>query len=123
MSQVFDVHIVSLPLGAFTGATELPLAYLPAAGGGVTVLSAHLHAPGAGTAIGGKLVVMSDAGTPAIVGTIGAFAGTVVAAAGTVFAATVSTPYVPGARWIGYDQASGTLPAGAYISLAYVMGK
>lgn len=119
----FNVHVTTLHLGAFQGATEVPLAKLPSIGGGITVLSAHLVAPSAGTAVGGKLVTMSDAGTPVINGTIGTFAGTVVTAAGAVAALTVTNAYVSGGYWIGYDQTSGTVPAGTFISLAYTMGK
>lgn len=118
-----DVTIVTLPLGLYSGATEFPFAYLPSAGGGITVLSAHLAGTAAGTAIGGKLVTMSDQGTPAINGTIGTFAGTCVTAAGVVFEATLTTPYVSGGSWIGYDQTSGTVPAGSFIALSYIMGK
>lgn len=123
MSSTFDVHIATLPIGAFNGATEIPLAYLDDDGGGITVLSAYLCGTGAGTVIGGKLVTMSNQGTPAINGTVGTFAGTVVTAAGVVSALTVSTAYVSGGYWLGLDQTSGTVPAGAFISLNYVMGK
>jgi hypothetical protein len=122
MANTFDVHILNLPLGAFNGATELPLVHLPSGGGGITVLDAHLLG-GAGTAIGGKLVTMSNQGTPAINGTIGAFAGTVVTAAGVVAPLTVSDGYVAENEWIGYDQTSGTVPAGTHISISYLMGK
>lgn len=123
MAGQFDVHIATLPLGAFNGATHVPLAKLPASGGGITVLEAHLVGPAAGTAIGGLLVTCTDAGTPAINGTIGAFAGTVVTAAGVAFAATLSAPYVAADYWIGFDQTSGTVPAGTFISLSYIVGK
>lgn len=123
MSNAFDVHTVVLHLGAFNGATHVPLAKIPAEGGGITVIEAHACGPAAGTAIGGILVKLTDAGTPAISGTIGSFAGTIVTAAGVVFAATISTPYVDADTWIGFDQASGTVPAGTFISLSYVMGK
>jgi len=123
MSEIHDVKIVVLPLGSFLGATEVPLAYLPTDGGGITVLSAHLVGPSAGTTIGGKLVTMTNVGTPAIDGTIGSFSGTCVTAAGVVFALTVGTAFVGGAKWIGFDQTSGTVPAGTFISLSYVMGK
>jgi len=122
MAESFDVKIVDLNLGAFNGATEIPLVQVPTGGGGVTVLAAHLLG-GAGTAIGGKLVTMSNQGTPAINGTIGAFAGTVVTAAGVVAELTVSSAFVAAGYWIGYDQTSGTVPAGAHISLSYVQGK
>ena len=123
MAGQFDVHVVSLDLGAFLGATHVPLAKLPAGGGGVTVLEAHLVGPSAGTVIGGLLVTLTDAGTPAINGTVGSFAGTCVTAAGVAFAATVSTPFVDEDYWIGFDQTSGTVPAGTFISLSYIMGK
>ena len=123
MAGQFDVHIATLSLGAFNGATELPLVKLPASGGGITILEANLLGPSAGTVIGGLLVTMTDAGTPAINGTIGSFAGTVVTAAGVPGALTVSTPFVEADYWIGFDQTSGTVPAGTFISLAYVMGK
>lgn len=122
MANAFDVHIMALPLGSYNGATELPLLKVPSGGGGITVLEAHLMG-GAGTAIGGKLVTMSNQGTPEINGTIGAFAGTVVTAAGVVAAATLSDAYVAEGEWIGYDQTSGTVPAGSYINLSYIMGK
>ena len=123
MAESFDVKIVTLSLGAFNGATELPLAYLPSAGGGITVLSGHIVGPSAGTIIGGQLITMSAAGTPAIAGTIGAFAGTVVTAAGVPGALTISSAFVDDGQWIGFDQTSGTVPAGTYISMAYVTGK
>ena len=123
MAGFGDVHVMTLPLGAFNGATELPLAKVPDGFGGITVLEAHLVGTAAGTVVGGLLVTMTDAGTPVINGTIGAFAGTVVAAAGVPFAATLSAPFVAGDYWIGFDQTSGTVAAGAFISLSYVMGK
>ena len=123
MSENMDVHIVTLPLGAYLGATHLPLVKLPAEGGGITVLKSHLCGPSAGTVIGGLLVTLTDVGTPALYGTIGTFAGTCVTAAGVVFAATIGTAYVAKDLWIGFDQTSGTVPAGTFLSLSYVMGK
>lgn len=123
MANQMDVHIVSAPLGAFNGATELPLVYIPAKGGGVTILDAQLVGTAAGTVIGGKLVTMTDAGTPAISGTIGAFAGTVVAAAGVPAELTIATAFIDDGQWIGFDQTSGTVAAGAFINIAYVTGK
>lgn len=118
----FNVHMSILPLGAFNGATELPLLKVPTGGGGVTVLEAYLLG-GAGTAIGGKVVTMSNVGTPAINGTVGAFAGTVVTAAGVVAGLTVSSGFVAEGYWIGFDQTSGTVPAGAFLTISYVVGK
>jgi len=123
MANQMDVHIVSAPLGAFNGATELPLVYIPAKGGGITILDAQLVGTAAGTVIGGQLVTMTDAGTPAIAGTIGAFASTVVAAAGVPAELTIATAFVDDGQWIGFDQTSGTVAAGAFINIAYVTGK
>lgn len=122
MANTFDVKIMTLPLGAFSGATELPLAFLPSGGGGITVLSAHL-AGGVGSVLGAELITMTDVGTPAISGTIGAFAGTVVQAAGVPAELTIATAFVDDGYWIGYDQDSGTVPAGSFVTLAYVTGK
>jgi hypothetical protein len=123
MAGFGDVKILTLPLGAFNGATELPLAKMASGYGGVTVLEAQLLGPSAGTVIGGILVTMTNAGTPAVNGTIGAFAGTVVTAAGIPGELTISDAYVADDEWIGFDQASGTVPAGTFISLSYIMGK
>jgi len=120
MAETFDVKIVTVPV-ALTGATEVPLFQVPSEGGGITVLQAALLGT-SGTAVGGKLVTMSDAGTPAINGTVGAFAGTITASATIPAALTVSTPFVAGGYWIGYDQTSGTV-ATAFLELAYVQGK
>ena len=87
------------------------------------MLGARLVGTAAGTVIGGILVTMTNAGTPAVNGTIGAFAGTVVAAAGVPANLTISNEFVDDGQWIGFDQASGTVAAGAFISLSYVTGK
>ena len=123
MAGQFDVHIVTLPIGSFIGATELPMIHVPAVGGGITVLSAYLLGA-AGTIIGGLLVTMSNhATTPALNGTIGAFAGTIITAAGTIFPLTITTPFVDSGYWIGFDTTSGTVPAGSFICLSYLTGK
>jgi hypothetical protein len=121
-----ELSSMTLHVGAFNGATELPYAHVPTALGGITVLEALLFSPGAGTAIGGLLVTFGNVatgGTPAINGTIGSFAGTIVTAAGVVHKATISTPFVANNYFIGYDQTSGTIPAGSFIQVNYVTGK
>ena len=111
-----------LPLGAFNGATEVPLVQVsPLAG--ITILGAALVGPSAGTAIGGKLVTMSNLGTPAINGTIGTFDGTIVTAAGVRHALTITAGYVAKDYWIGFDQTSGTVPAGTNVAITYTPGK
>ena len=123
MSGFGDVKIVTLPLGAYNGDTELPLAKMPDNFGGITVLEAQLLGPSAGTVIGGLVVTMTDAGTPAISGTVGSFAGTVVTAAGVPAELTISDAYVAAGEWIGFDQTSGPVPAGTFISPSYVQGR
>jgi len=118
-----DVHIATLSLGSHNGATHLPLVKVPNGYGGITVLEAHLVGPDGGTAIGGQLVTLTDVGTPAVNGTIGSFAGTVATAAGVPSALTVSSAYVADDYWIGFDQTSGTVPAGTFIVMSYVTGK
>lgn len=120
MANTFDVHVVTLPV-VLTGATEIPLCHVPTEGGGITVLDADLIL--AGTTVGGKLVTMTNAGTPAINGTVGAFSGTATVSATIPDALTVSDGYVAGGEWIGFDQTSGTVTAGSFVSLSYVMGK
>lgn len=121
--MAMEIHLATLHLGAFNGTTEVPLLYVPDDAGGITVLAAKLSGPSAGTAVTGILVQMSDQGTPAIDGTIGSFTTPAVTGAGIVLGCTISDAFVDGGKWIGFDQASGTVPAGTFISLAYVMGK
>lgn len=120
MASQFDVHIMTFPV-VLTGATEIPLVHLPDKAGGITVLDAKMI--NAGTCVGGKLVTMTNVGTPAISGTIGAFAGTITESATIPAALTISDGFVDAGEWIGFDQTSGTVPAGSFVSLSYVMGK
>ena len=120
MANSFDVKVLTFPV-VLTGATEVPLVHFPTGAGGMTVLGADMIC--AGTTVGGKLVTMSNAGTPAITGTIGAFSGTVTASATIPDALTISDAYVAAGEWIGFDQTSGTVPAGSFVSIAYVMGR
>jgi hypothetical protein len=124
MASNFDVHILNVPV-VLTGATEIPLVHLPSGGGDVTVLGADLIV--AGTTVGPLLVTMTNAGTPALSGTIGYFAsiaaGTLTVSAVIPAALTISDAVVEEGEWIGFDQTSGTIPAGAFISISYVTGK
>ena len=124
MANSFDVHILTFPV-VLTAGTEVPLVHLPAAGGGATVLEAKMI--NAGTSVGPLLITMTNVGTPALSGTVGYFAA---AAAGTITesatipkALTLSDGYVAAGEWLGFDQASGTVPAGSFISVAYVNGR
>lgn len=124
MSGQMDVHIATLSLGAMIGATELPLVKLPSAGGGITILEAFLVGPSAGTSVAGLLVTMTNAGTPALNGTVATFTTPGITAAGVPIAATINNQgYVEKDLWIGFDQTSGTVVAGTFITLSYVMGR
>src|SRR5665648_282721 len=123
MASQCHVHLISAHLGAFSGATEVPLVYLPAVGGGITILDVKMVGTAAGTVIGGQLVTMTNAGTPVLAGTVGSFAGTVVVASGVPASLTLASAFVDDGQWIGFDQTSGTVAAGAFISIAYVTGK
>ena len=122
-----DVQIVSVDVGAYTGSTHHPLIKVPNGYGGVSILEAAVIGDGAGTAVGLKLVTTADVsatgGTPAINGTVGAFAGTIVLAEGVVHNCTISTPFVDEDYWIGLDQSSGTAATNTVLSLSYAMGK
>lgn len=127
MSGALDVNIMQLQLvAAYSGATEIPLANNPVTGGGITVVDAWLLGPAAGTAVTGQLVTFGTiptGGTVALNGTIGTFAGTIVTGAGIGHRLTITDSWVAGGEWIGIDQVSGTVPAGSFITLAYVMGR
>lgn len=127
MAGALDVNIFQMNLvAAFSGSTEIPLALNPISGGGITVLDAWLVGPSAGTAVTGQLVTfgtVASGGTVALNGTIGAFAGTIITGAGIAHRLTISNSFVAGGYWIGVDQASGTVPAGSFITLAYCMGR
>ena len=137
MSESFNVHTVSLVMGAFSGSDGIPLYRVPTKGGGITVLEVTAFQNGtngsaatAGTAIGAKLITYGTVGTPGTAGTvptlngtIGNFAGTIYTGAGTVHELTVGTPYVGPGYFIGFDETAGTLAAGLTINIAYVMGK
>ena len=120
MSETFDVHVMSFP-AVLTGGTEVPLVHLPTSGGGITVLDAYMI--NAGTTVGGLLVTMTNVGTPALSGTIGALAATVTESATIPAAITISDGWVAAGEWIGFDQTSGTVPAGSFFTLSYIMGR
>ena len=119
MANSFDVNIVSTEIGALSNANRV-IAYLPAEGGGITVLAAHASMAAAATS-SLYLVDMGTAGT-AISGTIGSFGGTF--AANTPRAATISTAFVDGGHYIGVREDNvGAANAVTNVSFAYVMGR
>ncbi len=121
-----EINTVTADFGAATGAGPFPRIYIPALGGNIKILKACLVGGGAGTSIGANLIVLSEQGTPAASGTVGAFSGTVVYAAGVRFNCTVSTANVdPGTAgvWLGLEQTSGTAPVNTVLAIAYAVGK
>jgi len=121
MAGQFDVNIVTLPVVLIAG-TEIPLLKVPTAGGGITVQSVYMI--NAGTSVTSKLITMSSAATPALSGTIAApAAGTITNSATVPVEFVITDGWVDGGEWIGFDQASGTVPAGSFFTVAYVTGK
>ena len=121
-----DIKTISVDLGAFTGATMHPICYIPSTMGDITLLAVHAVGIGAGTSIGLILTQSTDVGTPAVAGTLAAFAGTVVWAEGVVFEATISDASIDTGTgdgiWLSVDQASGTCPATLNLSISYAYG-
>lgn len=116
-------HVVSVNIGNYTGSTARPLFFINDTWGGATVTDVQIIGDGAGTAITLQLITMTNVGTPAVNGTIGAFGGTIVYAEGVKFAATVSTAWVDGGSQVGVSQASGTAPTNAFLAITYEEGR
>src|SRR5574343_2046048 len=115
--MAYEIKRITVEIGALTGANGHPLVFLPTSAGAITVLTAAVVGSAAGTAVGLKLVKMSSAGTPAVNGTVGAFAGTVVFAEGVPAACTISDAVVDPdtSPWLGVVQTSGTAPANTIV--------
>lgn len=123
MAGQFDVNIVQIPV-VLTGETEIPLLKVPTTGGGITVQSVYMI--NAGTTVAPRVITMTNVGTPALSGTIASYstaAGTITESATIPAAFVISDGWVDGGEWIGFDQASGTVPAGSFLSVAYVTGR
>ena len=119
-----DVHLGHFEV-LLTAGTEVPSVHFPTGYGGMTILGADFI--NAGTSVGPLLVTMTNVGTPALIGTVGYFAAT---AAGTITgSATIPNSmtevdaYVAEGEWLGFDQASGTVPTGSFITFSYLMGQ
>lgn len=120
-----EVKNLTIDIGAFTGATMHPIAYLSSKGGDITILDVQAVGIGAGTSVGLILTQSTDVGTPAVAGTLAAWAGTVVWAEGVVFEATISDAHVDidgSGVWLSVDQTSGTCSATTLVSINYVHG-
>lgn len=113
-----DVKGIPFNLAELTAGTY-PLWQAPtdAQGGGVTILSGAVS--GAGTMIV-SLYTGSNAGTPAINGTIGSMGGTL--SAGVPAALTVSDGWVDGGEWV-MAVLSANAVDGMIMHVNYTMGK
>lgn len=120
-----ELHLTSVDLGAYIGATHRPFLYVSPNYGQIKILDAKVTGMAAGTSIGLGIYSATNVGTPVINGTVGVFAGTVVYAEGVVFACTISDSTVdPGTTgvWLAVDQTSGTAPANTILTISYLMG-
>lgn len=115
-----NTHVIAMNLSEIpAGTTLLWQAPTDAQGGGVSVLGAALT--GASGTITVALHTMTNAGTPAINGTIcAAFGGTI--AAGVPFTATISDAWVDGGEWVA-AVIVGAPVDGDVLSMHYTMGR
>jgi hypothetical protein len=120
MASQFDVHMVSSNVGALSNGVRA-IAYLPAGGGDITVLSGHVMSNAAGTSAV-NLIAMGAAGTAAA-GTIGTL-GSAVYVAGVPKSFTIASGIVDGGQYIGVEETNvGTTNAITIVGFSYVMGK
>lgn len=117
--EVMELAINATSLGA--GTVLLFQAPSAASGGGITILGAGLTAVTAGTTTA-QLMTLSNAGTPAINGTITstAFGGTL--APGVPVTATITDGWVQAGEWVGVIFV-GAPVAGDVLSMRYAMGR
>jgi hypothetical protein len=112
---------MTLNLSELTAGTHL-LWQAPTAGqgGGLSILSAAVH--GAVGTITAQLMTLSDAGTPAINGTITAtaFGGTL--AVGVPKTATISDAFVDAGEWVGVILSAAAVDA-QFLTLNYTTGR
>jgi hypothetical protein len=114
-----NTYVISTNLSECAAGTYLLWqAPTDAQGGGVTILSGAVVGGGTVTA---RLHTFSDAGTPALNGTITAAVGGTIAA-GVPAAFTVSDGWVDGSEWVGVVLV-GTLLDGTFLHVKYAMGR
>lgn len=116
MSQ--DIQVVTFGLDALNDGTRLGF-QIPTSYGGVTVQSAALHVEGTANV---TLVTMTNAGTPAVSGTIAAAVGGT-ATAGVPYAFTISDGWVDGGEWIAAQENNIGTPTRAHVTVAYTVGR
>jgi hypothetical protein len=113
-----NVNAMSVNLSEVTAGT-FPIWHAPtdSQGGGVTILGAELIGSGTITA---TLVTMTNAGTPAVNGTVGSMGGTI--AAGVPAVMSVSDAFVDGGEYLGVVLSANAVDA-TFMSVNYVMGR
>ena len=133
MSSSFDVKTVTLYPGD-PGADNKQLFVLKApenaVGGGITIVGAvavNGAATGAGTTFTYQLLKYSNAGTPAVNGTISDILGGTAApwAAGVPKTFTLSTVFIDAGEWVvlDYQEITNGNPTLSSVVVEYVMGK
>ena len=128
MSDTLDIKTVVYTLATTaTAAGTVPIMYVPAAYGAITVLSAYLTPLTAGGTIASlQINKMTNVSTPVVSGTLGtlpAAAGTL--AAGVLGSVTISTGLVsPGTAgcWVG-AVITGTIISHTALSINYTQGR
>jgi len=128
----FNVNIVSLPIGDPAGADVLFAFQAPlnAKGGGITIQAASIvngAATSGGTSFTGQLLKYSNAGTPAVNGTIsdilGGSADEWADAVRKLFA--ISAGWVDAGEWVvfNYVEENSGNPTNAICNIHYTMGR
>jgi len=130
-----EIHVVTIPI-VDPGADDKQLLVLKApadaTGGGITLVDAYAYngaATGAGTTFTYQLLKYSNAGTPAVNGTISDVLGGTAApwAAGVPKEFTLDTSYtfIDAGEWIvvDYQEVTNGNPTNSAVVLHYVMGK
>ena len=120
MSDVLDLHVVSINVGALNNGNR-PIFKIPTSLGGISIVSANAYMATAGT-VALNVVQLGTAGT-AVGGTL-ATLGSAVYAVTTPQAFTVGTAYVGAGFWVGVEEKNvGTCAAITVVDIEYVMGK
>ena len=116
MSQ--DIQIVTFSFDALNNGTRLGF-QVPTAYGGITIQSAGVDITGTANV---TLVTMSNVGTPAANGTVGAAVGGT-ATAGVPYAFTISDGWVDGGEWVGLQENNIGTPTRGTCYVAYTVGR
>ena len=116
MSQ--DIQIVTFSLDALNNGNRLGF-QVPTSYGGINIQSAALHVEGTANV---TLITMTNAGTPAVSGTIAAAVGGT-ATAGVPYAFTITDGGVDGGEWVAAQENNIGTPTRAHVTVSYTMGR